>query len=84
MRLALDEVVSDVSRTPPTLRCVAMSVTQPSGDDGPNPRDDPEAVIHEELGDHREAIEALAGLDMGVLSDDARQILEILDQEEPS
>jgi hypothetical protein len=61
-----------------------MSVTQPRGDDGPNPRDDPEAVIHEELGDHREAIEALAGLDMGILSDDARHILEILDQEEPS
>jgi hypothetical protein len=61
-----------------------MSVTQPRGDDGPNPRDDPEAVIQEELGDHREAIEALAGLDMGILSDDARQILQILDQEEPS
>ena len=61
-----------------------MSVTQSRSDDGPNPRDDPEAVIHEELGDHREVIEALAGLDMGILSDDARQILEILDQEEPS
>ena len=61
-----------------------MSVTQSSGDDRPNPRDDPKAVINEELGDHREAIEALAGLDMGILSDDARQILEILDQEEPS
>ena len=61
-----------------------MSVTQSNSDDGPNPRDDPEAVIHEELGDHREAIEALAGLDMDVLSDDARQILDILDQEEPS
>ena len=60
-----------------------MSITQSSGNEGPNPRDDPEAVIHEELGDHREAIEALAGLDMGILSDDARQILEILDQEEP-
>jgi hypothetical protein len=33
-----------------------MSVTQPSGHDGPNPRDDPEAVIHEELGDYRNAI----------------------------
>jgi hypothetical protein len=61
-----------------------MRVTQPSGDDGPNPREDPVAVIHEELGDHREAIEALARLDMGILSDDARQILEILDQEEQS
>jgi hypothetical protein len=61
-----------------------MSITQSSGDEEPNHRDDPEAVIHEELGDHREAIEALAGLDMGILSDDARHILEILDQEEPS
>ena len=61
-----------------------MSVTQSRSDDGRNLRDDPEAVIHEELGDHREAIEALAGLDMGVLSDDARQILDILDQEDPS
>ena len=56
-----------------------MSVTQSRSDDGPNPRDDPEAVIHEELSDHREAIEALAGLDMGILSDDASYILEILD-----
>jgi len=37
----------------------------------PDPRDDPEAVIHEELGDHRDAIEALADLDLGVLSEDA-------------
>lgn len=48
----------------------------------PPPREDPEAVIREELGDHREAIEALAELDMGVLSEDARTILTILDQDD--
>jgi hypothetical protein len=46
----------------------------------PDPRDDPEAVIREELGDHRDALEALADMDLGVLSEDARQALEILDQ----
>ena len=50
----------------------------------PDPRDDPEAVIHEELGDHRDAIEALADLDLGVLSEDAEKALRILDQEESS
>jgi hypothetical protein len=47
----------------------------------PDPRDDPEAVIREELGPYRDAIEALADLDMGVLSEDAQKALEILDQE---
>ena len=61
-----------------------MSVTQPSGDEGPNPREDPEAVIHEELGDHSEVMEALEGGDRGMREEDARQILQILDQEEPS
>ena len=50
----------------------------------PDPRDNPEAVIHEELGDHRDAIEALADLDLGVLSEDAEKALRILDQEESS
>jgi hypothetical protein len=43
-----------------------------------DPRDDPEAVIQEELGDHQDAIEALADLDLGVLSEDAETALEIL------
>ena len=50
----------------------------------PDPRDDPEAVIHEELGDHRDAIKALADLDLGVLSEDAEKALRIIDQEESS
>jgi hypothetical protein len=52
------------------------------GDDsgGPPPREDPKTVIQEELGEHRQAIEALADLDLGVLSEDARHILRILDQ----
>jgi hypothetical protein len=50
----------------------------------PDPRDEPEAVIQEELGDHRNAIEALADLDLGVLSEDAEKALRILDQEESS
>jgi hypothetical protein len=45
----------------------------------PDPRDNPKAVIHEELGDHRDAIEALADLDLGVLSEDAEKALEILE-----
>lgn len=56
-----------------------MSTT--GGDlDSPPSREDPETVIQEELGEHREAIEALAELDLGVLSEDAQQILQILDQ----
>lgn len=51
----------------------------------PDPRDDPEAVIREELSGHRDAIEALAEMDdLGVLSEDARKALEILDQEAES
>jgi len=46
----------------------------------PDPQDDPEAVIHEELGDHVEALEALVDLDLGVLSEDARKALEILEE----
>lgn len=60
-----------------------MSITD-NGGETPDPRDDPEAVIREELGDHRDALEALADLDMGVLSEDARKILRILDQEDSS
>ena len=60
-----------------------MSVTQPSSGEGPNPRDDLKVVIHKKLGDQHEAIEVLAGLNMEIPSDDARQILDILDQEEP-
>jgi len=52
-----------------------------SNDDTTDPREDPETVIREELGPYREAIEALADLDMGVLSEDAERALEILDQE---
>lgn len=61
-----------------------MSITNDDSQDTPDPRDDPEAVIKQELGDHRNAIEALAEMDLGVLSEDARQALEILDQEGPS
>lgn len=58
-----------------------MSITD-NGSEAPDPRDDPEKVIREELGDHREALEALADLDMGVLSEDARKALQILNQED--
>jgi hypothetical protein len=58
-----------------------MSITH-DDNERPDPWDDPEAVIREELGPYREAIEALADLDMGVLSEDAEQALEILDQED--
>lgn len=61
-----------------------MSITDSDSTDQPNPREDPETVIREELGEHKDAIEALADLDMGVLSEDARRALEILDQEDPS
>lgn len=61
-----------------------MSTTNDT-DDRPDPRDDPEAVIREELGEHREALEVLAEMDdLGVLSEDARKALAILDQEESS
>lgn len=50
----------------------------------PYPRDNPEEFICERFRDHREVIEALAELDMGILSEDAETILEILDQEEES
>lgn len=57
-----------------------MSVTD--ADPAPDPRNDPEAVIREELGEYRETVEALADLDLGVLSEDARRVLEVLGQEE--
>lgn len=62
-----------------------MSTTNKDGD-VPDPRENPKAVIHEELGPHRDAIEKLAELDMGVLSDDAETALDVLDdyQEESS
>jgi len=56
-----------------------MSISDDTDVDAPNPRDDPEAVIREELGDHREALEELAELNLGPLSDDARKALAILD-----
>lgn len=52
------------------------------GHERPDPREDPETVIGEELSEHREAIEALADMELGVFSMDACQILDILDQEE--
>ncbi|AUX09233.1 hypothetical protein AArcSl_1604 [Halalkaliarchaeum desulfuricum] len=48
--------------------------------DPPAIDEDPHSVIEEELGDHREALEALAEMDLGVLSADARRALEMLDQ----
>lgn len=48
----------------------------------PWPQDDPAAVVRAELAGHREAIEALAAMDLGVLSADARQAVEILDQDD--
>jgi len=56
-----------------------MSTTDDT--DSPDPRDDPEAVIREELGDHRDVLEVLADMNMGELSEDARKAVEILDQE---
>jgi len=50
----------------------------------PPPREDPETIIREEFSEHREAVEALADLDMGVLSEDAQTILTILDQDDSS
>ena len=50
----------------------------------PDPRDDPEAVIREELSEHRDVLEVLADMDLGELSEDAQKALAILDQEEGS
>lgn len=61
-----------------------MSITNDDSTDTPDPRDDPEAVIREAFSGHREEVERLAAMDMGVLSEDAQQILEVLDQEEDS
>jgi len=52
-------------------------------DGKPHPREDPEAVIREELGEHREVLEVLADMDLDELSEDARKALEILDETEP-
>jgi hypothetical protein len=59
-----------------------MSISDDTDTDAPNPRDDPEAVIREELGDHRDALEDLAEMDLGPLSADAEKALSILDEDQ--
>jgi hypothetical protein len=59
-----------------------MSISDDTDTDAPNPRDDPEAVIREELGDHREALQDLAEMDLGPLSADARKALAILEEDQ--
>ena len=56
-----------------------MSISDDTDADAPNPRDYPEEVIREELGEHQEALEELAELDLGPLSADARKALSILE-----
>jgi len=53
------------------------------GDSRPHPRENPKAVIREELGEHREVLEVLADMDLDELSEDAEKALAILDETTP-
>ena len=56
-----------------------MAIQQPDTDE-----QEPAEFIRDRFDDHREAIEGLAELDLGELSEDAERILAILDQEDSS